>query len=110
MLSDISVRRPVFAAVAAIILCVIGLAAFMSLPVRELPNVDPPVVSITTNYRGASAEVGVMTNRFDGLPSAGTIWSGSIFVGADTFAGPAYIGFGLGEAGRWSLYLLLGAP
>jgi NTE family protein len=61
-------------------------------------------------YLGASAEVGVMTNRFDGLPSAGTVWSGSIFVGADTFAGPAYIGFGLGEAGRWSLYLLLGAP
>ncbi len=57
MLSDISVRRPVFAAVAAIILCVIGLAAFASLTVRELPSVDPPVVSISTNYRGASAEV-----------------------------------------------------
>jgi len=57
MLSDISVRRPVFAAVAAIILCVIGLAAFFSLPIRELPNVDPPVVSVSTSYRGASAEV-----------------------------------------------------
>ena len=57
MLSDISVKRPVFAAVAAIILCVIGVAAFFSLPIRELPNVDPPVVSISTNYRGASAEV-----------------------------------------------------
>ena len=57
MLSDLSVRRPIFAAVAAIILCVIGLAAFTALPIRELPNVDPPVVSISTNYRGASAEV-----------------------------------------------------
>jgi multidrug efflux pump len=57
MLSDLSVRRPVFAAVAAIILCVIGLAAFSSLTVRELPSVDPPVVSIATTYRGASAEV-----------------------------------------------------
>jgi multidrug efflux pump len=57
MLSDISVKRPVFAAVAAIILCVIGLAAFFSLPIRELPNVDPPVVSVSTTYRGASAEV-----------------------------------------------------
>ena len=57
MLSDLSVRRPVFAAVAAIILCVIGLAAFTSLPIRELPNVDPPVVSISTTYTGASAEV-----------------------------------------------------
>jgi len=57
MLSDISVRRPVFAAVAAIILCVIGLASFSALTVRELPSVDPPVVSISTSYRGASAEV-----------------------------------------------------
>ncbi|MCI3181198.1 multidrug transporter AcrB [Caulobacter sp. CCUG 60055] len=56
-LSDLSVRRPVFAAVAAIILCVIGAAAFFALPVRELPNVDPPVVSISTTYTGASAEV-----------------------------------------------------
>jgi multidrug efflux pump len=57
MLSDISVRRPVFAAVAAIILCVVGFAAFTSLTVRELPSVDPPVVGISTTYRGASAEV-----------------------------------------------------
>ncbi len=57
MLSDLSVRRPVFAAVAAIILCVIGLAAYTSLPIRELPSVDPPVVSVSTTYRGASAEV-----------------------------------------------------
>jgi multidrug efflux pump len=57
MLSDVSVRRPVFAAVAAIVLCVIGLAAFFFLPVRELPDVDPPVVSVSTSYAGASAEV-----------------------------------------------------
>ncbi|GAA0395569.1 efflux RND transporter permease subunit [Brevundimonas terrae] len=57
MLSDVSVRRPVFAAVAAIVLCVIGLAAFFMLPVRELPDVDPPVVSVSTSYAGASAEV-----------------------------------------------------
>ena len=57
MLSDIAVRRPVFAAVAAIVVCVIGAAAFLFLPVRELPDVDPPVVSISTSYRGASAEV-----------------------------------------------------
>ena len=57
MLSDVAVRRPVFAAVAAIVLCVIGGAAFFFLPVRELPDVDPPVVSINTTYAGASAEV-----------------------------------------------------
>src|SRR5262245_43108153 len=57
MLSDLSVRRPVLATVAAIILAVIGVAAFFALPVRELPNVDPPQVSVTTTYVGASAEV-----------------------------------------------------
>ncbi len=57
MLSDVAVRRPVFAAVAAIVLCVIGVAAFFFLPVRELPDVDPPIVSVNTSYSGASAEV-----------------------------------------------------
>ena len=57
MLSDVAVKRPVLAAVAAIALCVVGLASFFALPVRELPNIDPPVVSVSTSYRGASAEV-----------------------------------------------------
>ena len=61
-------------------------------------------------YAGGAVEVGHMSDRFDGLPSAGTLWSGSLFLGAETFAGPAYLGFGLGDAGNWSLYLLLGAP
>ena len=56
-LSDLSVRRPVFAAVVAILLCVVGVAAFMVIPVRELPNIDQPRVSVTTTYPGASAEV-----------------------------------------------------
>ncbi len=61
-------------------------------------------------YAGASAEVGRMSDRFDGLPSPGTLWSGSLFLGADTFLGPAYLGVGFGKSGTWSLYLLLGAP
>jgi len=56
-LSDISVRRPVLAAVFAIILVVIGIAAFTSLAVRELPSVEPAQVSVSTTYIGASAEV-----------------------------------------------------
>jgi len=56
-ISDLSVRRPVFAAVGAILLCVVGLASYLSLAVRELPSVDPPTVSVSTTYRGASAEV-----------------------------------------------------
>jgi NTE family protein len=61
-------------------------------------------------YVGGSAEVGRMSDRFDGLPSQGTLWSGSVFAGADTFLGPAFIGFGVAPAGRYSLYMLLGAP
>ena len=46
-----------FAAVLAIVLVVIGSFAFMQLTVRELPSVDPPQVSVSTTYIGASAEV-----------------------------------------------------
>jgi hypothetical protein len=61
-------------------------------------------------YAGASLEAGQMRSRFDSQPSGGTIWSGSVFLAADTFAGPLYVGVGMGEAGRWSFYVLLGAP
>lgn len=57
ILSDISVKRPVFAMVLSLILLVVGLMSYERLPLRELPNIDPPVVSINTEYRGASAEV-----------------------------------------------------
>jgi NTE family protein len=61
-------------------------------------------------YLGTSLEAGQMHGRVDGLPDGGTMWSGSLFLGADTFAGPAYVGLGFGEGGRVSLYLLIGAP
>lgn len=57
ILSDISVRRPVFATVMSLLLVVLGLAAVMRMPVREYPDIDPPIVSITTTYKGASAPV-----------------------------------------------------
>jgi multidrug efflux pump len=56
-LSELSVRRPVFATVLSLLLLILGLMAALSLPVREYPNVDRPIVSIETNYRGASADV-----------------------------------------------------
>ncbi len=55
--SDLSVKRPVFAAVIAILVVVIGLVGFFNLSIREYPDVDPPVVSITTTYTGAAATV-----------------------------------------------------
>ncbi len=57
VISDISVRRPVFAGVISLILVILGLLAVSGLPVREFPDVDPAVVSVSTTYRGASAEV-----------------------------------------------------
>ena len=56
-LSDLSVRRPVFAAVLAILLCVAGIVAFFNLTVREFPDTDPPIVSVQTTYTGAAATV-----------------------------------------------------
>jgi multidrug efflux pump len=56
-LSDISVHRPVFATVVSLLLIVLGVIAFTRLPLRELPDIDPPVVSISTTYTGASAAV-----------------------------------------------------
>jgi NTE family protein len=61
-------------------------------------------------YVGGSAEIGRITDRVDGLPSPGTLWSGSVFLGADTFLGPVFFGLGSGGSSNWSLYLLLGAP
>jgi len=57
ILSDISIKRPVFAAVISLMLVTVGLIAFTRLPLRELPNIDPPVVSIDVNYPGAAAGV-----------------------------------------------------
>src|SRR6056297_1227875 len=56
-LSDISVRRPVLAAVASLLIIIFGLASLRDLPVRELPDVDNSVVTVTTTYRGAAPEV-----------------------------------------------------
>lgn len=57
VLSDISIKRPVFATVLSLLIVVFGLAALLDLPVREYPDIDPPEVSIATNYTGAAAEV-----------------------------------------------------
>lgn len=56
-ISDVSVRRPVLAVVISMLLIVLGVMSFMRLPLREVPNIDPPIVSIEVNYRGASAAV-----------------------------------------------------
>lgn len=57
ILSRISIERPVFATLVSLLLVVLGIAAVWQMPVREYPDIDRPVVSITTVYTGASAAV-----------------------------------------------------
>jgi multidrug efflux pump len=56
-LSGLAVRRPVLAMVASSLIVVFGVMAAQLLPLRELPDVDQPVVSVTTSYPGANASV-----------------------------------------------------
>ncbi|GJM44106.1 MAG: acriflavin resistance protein [Gemmatimonadota bacterium] len=57
ILSEISIRRPVLATVMSLTIVLFGVISFGRLPVREYPDIDPPIVSLTTFYRGASASV-----------------------------------------------------
>ena len=57
LISDISVRRPVFAAVISLILIIVGLMSARNMSIREFPDIQRPVVSITTSYRGAASDI-----------------------------------------------------
>jgi multidrug efflux pump len=56
-LSDICIKRPVFATVLSLVILLVGLISYSRLAVRELPKIDEPIVNVSTTYRGASAEV-----------------------------------------------------
>lgn len=56
-LSDLAVKRPVFASVVNLLLVVFGIVCISLLSLREYPDIDPPIVSIDTNYPGASASI-----------------------------------------------------
>ncbi|MBI3539596.1 MAG: efflux RND transporter permease subunit [Candidatus Eisenbacteria bacterium] len=55
-LSEVSVQRPVFAAVLSLAILLFGVISMLRLPVREYPDIESPVVSVTTFYRGASPQ------------------------------------------------------
>ena len=83
ILSDISVRRPVFAAVLSLLLVLVGAVSYTRLPVRDLPAIEPPIVSVDTRYRGANAQVienqitQVLEDRISGIEGIETITSRS---------------------------------
>ncbi|HEY0325150.1 MAG TPA: efflux RND transporter permease subunit [Allosphingosinicella sp.] len=82
-ISDVSIRRPVFAAVLALLIGIVGIVGFLSLSVREYPDVDPPVVSVQTSYIGASSSTvetrvtQVIEEQLSGIEGLQTITSRS---------------------------------
>jgi multidrug efflux pump len=56
-LSDTSIRRPVLASMSSTALVLFGAISYARLPVREFPDVDPPIISVTTTLRGANPRV-----------------------------------------------------
>ncbi len=56
-LPDISIRRPVLATMMSLALLLCGSISLNQLPVRELPDIDPPIINVTTVYPGANASV-----------------------------------------------------
>lgn len=87
-LSETSIRRPVLATVMSLILVLLGVISYPRLPVREYPDVDPPIVSVTTFYRGASPAVveteitDVLEEQFATLENVKTITSSSVEQGS----------------------------
>ncbi|MCC5907282.1 MAG: efflux RND transporter permease subunit [Balneolaceae bacterium] len=56
-ISSLSIRRPVFASVMSIVIVIFGIIGYNELGVREYPVVDPPIITVTTSYTGASSDV-----------------------------------------------------
>jgi multidrug efflux pump len=82
-LSDVSVKRPVFATVISLMLVAFGALSFRDLTVREYPDVVQPVVQVSTSYPGASAEIietritQVLEGELSGIEGVKTIRSTS---------------------------------
>ena len=57
VLSDLSIRRPVLTSMLAVALVLFGVLGYINLPVREYPDADAPVISVSTFLRGANPQV-----------------------------------------------------
>ena len=68
-LAETSIRRPVFATVLSLLIMLVGAVSFNRLSVREYPKIDEPVVTVTTQFSGASSEVVEMRSRLTSPPS-----------------------------------------
>lgn len=83
ILSDLSVKRPVFATVLNLLIITFGIVAFLSLPLREYPDTDKPVVTVSTAYPGASAAIvetkitQILEDKISGISGVRNITSSS---------------------------------
>ncbi|MCC6219673.1 MAG: efflux RND transporter permease subunit, partial [Deltaproteobacteria bacterium] len=57
ILPEISIKRPILASMMNIALVLVGIVSMLNLPVREVPDIDPPIVDVSTTYIGASSNV-----------------------------------------------------
>ena len=83
ILSEVSIKRPIFALVISLLLVFFGLACFQTLTIRELPDTSQPVVMIRTNYDGADSEIietqitNVIESQMGGIEGIDSIHSAS---------------------------------
>ncbi len=82
-ISHLSIQRPVLATVLSVTILLFGIIAFTRLPVREYPDIDPPIISVVTFYRGASPSVieteitNILEEQFATLQGVKTMTSSS---------------------------------
>jgi HAE1 family hydrophobic/amphiphilic exporter-1/multidrug efflux pump len=82
-ISEFSLKRPVFATVLNIIIVLFGIIGYTYLSVREYPAIDPPTITINTNYAGANADIiesqvtEPIEKVINGIPGIKTITSSS---------------------------------
>ena len=83
MFTDFFIKRPVFATVCSILIIVFGIVGYFRLAVQEYPSLDPVVVTVRTDYPGASAQVvetevtEIIEKELNGVPGMKTLTSES---------------------------------
>lgn len=81
--SELSIRRPVLATVLVLIIIIFGIIGYSSLAVREFPNVDNPIITVSVSYPGANAEVienqitEPLEQNINGIPGIRSLMSSS---------------------------------
>ena len=95
-LPQLCIRRPVFTIAITLVLVIIGIISFMRLPVREFPRMDKPVISIYTEYTGASASL-IENDVTTPIENAIAGVSGIVTIRSKSREGSSYINIEFGD-------------